>query len=196
MYISALKGIDKNAASRKSMELLRMVNLEDEADKKIGGFSGGMRQRLGIAQSLLNDPKILILDEPTSGLDPKERIRFRNLISQISGDRIIILSTHIVSDIEYIAKEVMLLKEGKLIEKSGPESLVKKLIGKVWSANIPEEALLELEKEYKIGNVVRREDGVEVRIISDTKPVFNAVPQQPRLEDMYLYYFDEEAEKV
>jgi ABC-type multidrug transport system ATPase subunit len=136
------------------------------------------------------------MDEPTSGLDPKERIRFRNLISQISGDRIIILSTHIVSDIEYIAKEVILLKNGQMIKKSEPEELIKELIGKVWSANIPEEAFMELEREYKIGNVVRREDGVEVRIISDTKPVFNAILQQPRLEDIYLYYFEEEAEKV
>ncbi|MDF2674129.1 MAG: transporter ATP-binding protein [Clostridiales bacterium] len=196
MYIAALKGLDKDFALKKSMELLKIVNLENESDKKIGTFSGGMRQRLGIAQSLLNDPKILILDEPTSGLDPKERIRFRNLISQISGDRIIILSTHIVSDIEYIAKEVILLKEGQLIRKDQPEILLKELKGKVWSACIPEDALMEMEKDYRIGNVVRRDGGVEVRIISDVKPVNNAVIQEPRLEDMYLYYFDEEVEDV
>lgn len=196
MYIAALKGLDKGLASKKSMELLGVVNLEDESNKKIATFSGGMKQRLGIAQALLNDPKILILDEPTSGLDPKERIRFRNLISQISGDRIIILSTHIVSDIEYIAKEVILLKEGQLIRKDKPEKLLKELEGKVWSVYIPESALIELERDHRIGNIVRRDNGVEIRIISDTKPFYNAVIQEPRLEDMYLYYFDEEAEDV
>lgn len=196
IYIAALKGLDKGLASEKSMELLKVVNLENEANKKIGTFSGGMRQRLGIAQSLLNDPKILILDEPTSGLDPKERIRFRNLISEISGDRIIILSTHIVSDIEYIAKEVILLKEGQLIRKEQPEALLRELNGKVWSACIPESALVELERDYRIGNVVRKGNGIEVRIISDTKPIPNAVLQDSRLEDMYLYYFDEEVEAV
>lgn len=196
IYIAALKGLDKGLASEKSMELLKVVNLENEANKKIGTFSGGMRQRLGIAQSLLNDPKILILDEPTSGLDPKERIRFRNLISEISGDRIIILSTHIVSDIEYIAKEVILLKEGQLIRKEQPEALLRELNGKVWSACIPESALVELERDYRIGNVVRKGNGIEVRIISDTKPIPNAVLQESRLEDMYLYYFDEEVEAV
>lgn len=196
MYISALKGLDRDLASKKSMELLKMVNLENQSDKKIGTFSGGMRQRLGIAQSLLNDPKILILDEPTSGLDPKERIRFRNLISQISGDRIIILSTHIVSDIEYIAKEVILLKEGQLIRKEQPEKLLNELKGKVWSLCIPENALMELERDYRIGNIARRGNEVEVRIIADTKPMHNAVIQEPRLEDMYLYYFNEEVEVV
>lgn len=195
MYISALKGIEKGLASRKAMELLEVVNLRDEAEKKIGSFSGGMRQRLGIAQALLNDPKILILDEPTSGLDPKERIRFRNLISEIANDRIIILSTHIVSDVEYIAKEVILLKKGQLIRKEKPEILLSEFDGKVWTANIEEELLSDMEKSFKIGNIVRQDKGIQVRMVSEEKPVFSAVQQKPRLEDMYLYYFDEAGEE-
>jgi ABC-2 type transport system ATP-binding protein len=193
MYISALKGIEKKAATEKTLSLIKLVNLENEGDKKIGSFSGGMKQRLGIAQALLNDPKILILDEPTAGLDPKERIRFRNIISQISGNRIIILSTHIVSDIEYIAKEIIFLKQGKLIKQGKPQELLEALEGKVWTVNVSEEYLTELERDYKIGNVMRQGEGIEVRIISDTKPLFNAVSQKARLEDMYLDYFDEEA---
>jgi ABC-2 type transport system ATP-binding protein len=193
MYVSALKGLEKKAATVKVQSLLKLVNLEEESNNKIGNFSGGMRQRLGIAQALLNDPKLLILDEPTAGLDPKERIRFRNVISQISGDRIIILSTHIVSDIEYIAKEVILLKQGKLIKQGKPQEFLEALEGKVWSVTISEDYLTEFERDYKIGNVIRQGDGIEVRVISATKPLFNAVSQKARLEDMYLDYFDEES---
>lgn len=192
MYIASLKGIDKSQAKKRVNELLDIVNLSDDRDRKVGTFSGGMKQRLGIAQALLNDPKVLILDEPTSGLDPRERIRFRNMISQISGDRIVILSTHIVSDIEYIAKEVMLIKNGQLVKKDMPDNILNEMSGRVWSAMVPEDALLKLQEKYRIGNIIRRIDGIEVRIISDEKPLLNSVPESPRLEDMYLYYFDEE----
>jgi ABC-type multidrug transport system ATPase subunit len=192
MYISALKGIEKDNAAEKSMELLELVNLKDDISRKIGGFSRGMKQRLGIAQALLNDPRILILDEPTSGLDPKERIRFRNLISQISKDRIVILSTHIVTDIEYIAKDVLLIKKGKLIKNETPETLLKGLEGKVFSAIVSSDMLDELQSNMLVSNIIRRETSVEVRIISDNQPFTNAIIERPRLEDVYLYYFQEE----
>jgi ABC-type multidrug transport system ATPase subunit len=192
MYMSALKGIDKMTAVKRVNEMLELVNLSDEDDNKIGNFSGGMRQRLGIAQALLNNPKILILDEPTSGLDPKERIRFRNLISEISGDRIVILSTHIVSDMEYIAKEIMLIKHGRLIRSDEPENMLKELEGKVWSTFVPEHALRELQEKLKIVNLIRRKGGIDVRILNDEKPFLNARKEEPGVEDLYLYYFDEE----
>lgn len=192
LYISALKGIEKRYAEKKVDELLKIVNLSDDSDRKVGSFSGGMKQRLGIAQALLNDPKVLILDEPTSGLDPRERIRFRNMISEISGERVVILSTHIVSDIEYIAKEVMLIKDGQLIKKDLPDHILKEMEGRVWSALVPEHVLSDIQDKCQIGNVIRRIDGIEIRIVSDEKPLSNAVMESPRLEDMYLYYFDEE----
>ena len=190
-YMAAMKGLDKKAASKRVAELLEQVNLTEHANKKIGAFSGGMRQRLGIAQAIINDPEILILDEPTAGLDPKERVRFRNIISKLSSDRIIILATHIVSDVECVAKEVILLKEGKLLQKATPLSLQTAMDGKVWSLQAEENELQQYMDKYVIANAAAVDGKYCLRVISDEKPHKNANSEAPRLEDVYLYYFGE-----
>lgn len=192
LYIAALKGMDKVKAKDRTAELLELVNLSQDKKKKIKTFSGGMKRRLGIAQALLNDPKVLIVDEPTAGLDPKERIRFRNLLSNISQDRTVLLCTHIVSDIEYIAKEIMILKEGQLIHKDKPSSLLAGLKGKVWLLIVENHDVRHYQERFKIGNMIRVDDHVQLRIISDQKVSAQAEVTTPNLEDLYLYYFDEE----
>ncbi len=191
LYMAAMKGLDTKYAPTTVAELLEQVNLSEHKNKKIGAFSGGMRQRLGIAQAILNDPEILILDEPTAGLDPKERVRFRNIISKLSSDRIIILATHIVSDVECVAKEVILLKEGKLLHKASPLSLQTAMTGKVWSMQVDESEMEQYMERYVIANAAAEEGKYSLRIISDDKPHKEAVPESPRLEDVYLYYFGE-----
>ncbi|MDX8361963.1 ABC transporter ATP-binding protein [Cytobacillus sp. IB215316] len=193
MYIASLKGIEKNTAKKKIDDLLEVVNLTEHRKRKVGKFSGGMKQRLGIAQALLNDPKVLIVDEPTAGLDPKERIRFRNLLSSISKDRIVLLSTHIVSDIEFIAKEILVLKAGQLIQKEKPDELLEQIQGYVWTVNVPENEVQAFQAKYKVGNIIRQQNEIGLRIISETKPDDRALSAQPNLEDLYLYYFDQEA---
>ncbi len=175
-------------------ELLEVVGLSEYKNKKVGKFSGGMRQRVGIAQALLNNPKILVLDEPTAGLDPKERIRFRNLISDISKDRIIILSTHIVGDIEYIAKQVILIKEGQLIKSSTGDKLLKEMEGKAWKVEVDEKNIVEYEEKYQVVNIMRKRDKVQLRILSNNKPGENAIDIDPNFEDMYMHYFNEKIE--
>ncbi|MDT8975744.1 ABC transporter ATP-binding protein [Paenibacillus sp. chi10] len=192
MYIAALKGLEKRAAATKVEEVLQLVGLGYEADSKIKSYSGGMRQRLGIAQALLNDPKVLILDEPTAGLDPTERIRFRNILSEMSANRIILLSTHIVSDIEYVAKDVLLMKQGYLLKQDRLVSLLKELKESVWKVTVDENQLPVLKQRYKIVNILRRDSGVEVRILSPDKPLLTAQPVTAGLEDLYFHYFNEE----
>jgi ABC-2 type transport system ATP-binding protein len=190
-YIASLKGVDKNEAKRRIEELLETVNLTDKRKAKMGKLSGGMKQRVGIAQALLNDPKILIVDEPTAGLDPKERIRFRNLLAKIASDRIVLLSTHIVSDIEYIAKEILIMKDGQLVEKDTPQNLLGRMERIVWSVNARESEIPSFQEAFKVGNIARKPEGIELRIISEEQPATTAVNVPVNLEDLYLYYFDE-----
>ena len=192
-YLSALKGIPSGEADEIIVSLLELVGLKDVADKKLGGFSGGMLRRIGIAQALLNDPKILILDEPTAGLDPQERIRFRNIISEISGDRIVLLSTHIVTDVEFIAGEVILMREGRLLRMDTTEALLRSVEGMVWTVTVPQREADRVKARYDVSNIAQRADGLALRIVSEKKPFENAQPEQPTLEDVFLHYFGREA---
>ena len=192
LYLAALKGLGKVQAGQKMLELLDLVGLSEERKHKIRTFSGGMKQRLGIAQALLNDPEILILDEPTAGLDPKERVRFRNLISACARDRIVLLSTHIVSDVEYIAGEILIMKEGRLIHRGAPDAITHEIDGKVWECRVAPARGEELCSQYNVGNLKNVGNKTILRIIKDEKPMEEAVPAEASLEDLYLYYFQEE----
>ena len=196
-YMAALKGLDKREANKKIDELLNLVGLYDVRNKAIGKFSGGMKRRVGIAQVLLNDPKIIILDEPTAGLDPQERTRFRNLLSTISKDKIIILSTHIISDIESIAKETIMIKDGEMIMKGSHREILSDMNGKVYRIRTNDEnQLAEIQSKYKVVNLQRGIDFTELRIVSDEAiPYVNAQVMEPKFEDVYMFYFDLENTK-
>lgn len=194
LYIASIKGLQPKYAKRRTRELLKLVNLEKEADRKIRTFSGGMKRRLGIAQALLNDPKILILDEPTAGLDPKERAYFRNIISEMAKDKIIIISTHIVSDIEYISDQVLVMKKGSFILQGTPEELLDKVKGEVWSCHIPNKDWTKFEAQFCIANSHALANYVDARIVSLEAPIEGAINVEPTLEDLYLKYFSDEME--
>jgi ABC-2 type transport system ATP-binding protein len=185
-YLAAVKGLDGASARRRIDELLDLVNLTDVRKRPLGGYSGGMKQRVGIAQALLNDPQLLIVDEPTAGLDPEERVRFRNLLSELSGERIVILSTHIVSDVEATATDIALISKGMLVAHASPEELLRQVEGKVWEWTIPSTDLTAAKQKYLISSTARRSDGVHARAITPEAPA-RAVAAMPNLEDAYLY---------
>lgn len=191
LYMCALKGITACKGKKRVLELLGMVNLPDAQNKKIGTLSGGMRQRIGIVQAMLADPEILILDEPTAGLDPGERIRFRNLISRFAQGRTILLATHIVSDVECIAKEIILLKQGRLVIKGPPGELKLSMENKVWDVSADADTAIALGEQYCVSNMKQGNHNYELRIVNDTKPTEHAVAAVPDLEDVFLYYFGE-----
>ena len=193
MYIASIKGIRPAAAKERVKELLKQVGLFRARHKKMKNLSGGMKRRAGIAQAMLNDPKILILDEPTAGLDPSERIRFRNLISELSGDRIVLLSTHIVSDVEYIANEILLMKDGCITMSGTAEEIVASMPEKVWTFTVPKAQIDAYLKSYKVANVKTVPGGAELRVLSPVRPNSAAVEAEPNLEDAFLYHFGESA---
>lgn len=185
-YLAAVKGIGAASARKRVAELLELVNLAGVARRPLGGFSGGMRQRVGIAQALLNDPKLLIVDEPTAGLDPEERVRFRNLLSELSGERIVLLSTHIVSDVEAVATDIALIAGGRLVAHGPPEALLARVNGKVWEVVVASGELPALRQRHLVSNTAHRSDGVHARVVADTAPAPGARTVEPSLEDAYL----------
>lgn len=192
-YMSSLKGLKRKEAKKKIDELLTLVNLQKDKYKKLKSYSGGMKQRILIAQALLNDPKILIMDEPTAGLDPKERIRIRNFISQISKDRIVLLATHVVSDVEYIAKEIIMLQHGEIVKNGTPQKLLEDMENKVFEVLVTQEEQRQYDKmQCRIANIMFTAGKTCLRIISDETPKLGQVSvARPSLEDMYLYLVDE-----
>ena len=192
LYIASLKGLGKKQARLRALELLDMVGLCNERERKIKTLSGGMKQRLGIAQAMLNEPELLILDEPTAGLDPKERVRFRNLISSFSRNKIVLLSTHIVPDVEYIADEILVMKDGKFLHRGAPEVITREARGLVWECRVDSKDAVRYVEKYNVGNLKNAGKETVLRIISDTRPMEGAAEAEPTLEDLYLYYFSEE----
>ena len=192
-YMSALKGMKKEDASKSIPEILEAVELSDVANHRISSFSGGMKQRLALAQAVLGDPAVLILDEPTAGLDPKQRIAIRNYISRIAFNKIVIIATHVVSDVEYIARDVIMLKKGVIVDNAPPAELLRKIEGQVWSVPAKEEEVQPLQERFRVTNILKDDHGVNLRILTDTPdaPTDNAKSVSPTLEDYYLHVFGE-----
>lgn len=195
MYIASIKGLRPVTARQRAEALLQQVGLAGARNKKMKKLSGGMKRRAGIAQAMLGDPRILILDEPTAGLDPNERIRFRNLISELAEERLVLLSTHIVSDIEYIASEILLMKDGRIKASGTTQELLAAMPEQVWSVEVPRETVESYMKSYKVSNIKAIPGGAQLRIISAEKPAADAVPETATLEDLFLNYFGEQVDE-
>ena len=191
-YMATLKGLDKSTAREQIAEVLQAVELDDVPRKKIGALSGGMKQRLALAQAVLGNPEILILDEPTAGLDPKQRISIRNYISRIAFNKIVLIATHVVPDIEFIAKEIIILKKGVIVDCEPAQELTKKITGKVWGIISSEDDVPKMQEKYRVINISKSEKGVELRVLCDNEPDENEVSGAvPTLEDYYLYVFED-----
>ncbi len=195
-YLAAMKGLPSSLVNRRVDEVLEIVNLEREADRKLPTYSGGMKQRIGIAQALLNDPELLIVDEPTAGLDPAERVRFRTLLASLTRNRIILLSTHIISDVEAVASRLVILQEGRVLADTAPEELLAKTKGAVWSVTTDQATALQLQARYQVSTMVTQMHGVTLRIVSATRPHEAAVVIDPSLEDAYLRAVGRQAVQV
>lgn len=195
LYMAAVKGLDKRQAKARTENLLQMVNLSDVADRKIKSYSGGMKQRLGIAQAELNSPSVLILDEPTAGLDPKERVRFRSLISDFAREKIVILSTHIVSDVSYIADTILMMKQGRFLLQEPMSTVTDSIKGKVWELLVEEREAAEYSRNFSVVNLHYENNMVRLRMIEETAPREDARIAEPNLEDLFLYHFGEETRR-
>lgn len=191
LYIASIKGIRPAAAKKRVKDLIRQVGLEKAVNKKMKKLSGGMKRRVGIAQAMLNNPKILILDEPTAGLDPNERIRFRNLISELATERLVLLSTHIVSDVEYIANEILLMKDGQILHSGTAYEIISAVPTRVWNVCVPPMEAERYLRQYQVVNIKTAADYAELRILSPKSPALSAQEEALTLEDAFLYYFDQ-----
>ena len=185
-YLAAMKGLPGALLNRRVDEVLSIVNLEQEADRKLPTYSGGMKQRIGIAQALLNDPELLIVDEPTAGLDPAERVRFRTLLASLTSNRIIMLSTHIIGDVEAVANRLVILREGRVLADTAPEALLARTAGSVWSVTVDQATALQLQASYQVSTMINQMSGLTLRIVSTTRPHETAVVVDPSLEEAYL----------
>lgn len=185
-YMAAMKGIPTPLANSRVDELIEVVNLERDADRRLGGYSGGMKQRVGIAQALLNDPQLLIVDEPTAGLDPQERVRFRTLLSSLTADRLVILSTHIIADVEAVATRLVLLRAGRVLADTTPERLLNEVVGQVWTLTTDPATAQHLQAGHKVSALVHSREGITLRLLNPTRPHEHAQPVEPTLEDAYL----------
>ncbi|MBO7675393.1 MAG: ABC transporter ATP-binding protein [Atopobiaceae bacterium] len=195
-YMATLKGFGSRDGRARSMQLLEEVGLADDARRKIKTFSGGMRQRLGIAQAMINDPAILVLDEPTAGLDPKERVRFRNLIASFAQDKIVILSTHIVSDVEFIANRILVMRQGSFVLDGTPKQVVAQAAGKVWECHVDATRAEAMAASMQVANVRYATDGhAVVRVVTDDRPMEDAIAVEPTLEDLYLLVFRDDGRR-
>jgi ABC-2 type transport system ATP-binding protein len=186
-YFASLKGVHQRS---RITDMLELVNLHTFAGRTIGGFSGGMKQRLGIAQALVNDPDVLIVDEPTAGLDPEERVRFRNILADAGHSKLVILSTHIVPDVESIATEIAIMKQGSLTAFGTPEAMLQAAAGKVWECVVPSSEFESMRNRMKVSGAIRRPDGVHVRIVHPEAPYQDAIPAEPNLEDSFLFWMN------